>query len=112
MPGTTLGRGNILYDFVIGPTLAPSAVAASTSAEQTFTIAGLQTNHVFSECNFNGTQTAGIGIVNARVSAANTAAITFVNSGTTSVTPATGQYLMNLLQLEVSSLTQLPTTAG
>lgn len=111
MPSTTLGRGNILYDYVIGPTLTPASVAASTSAEQSFTIPGLATNDLL-DINFNGTQTAGIGIVNVRVSAANTAAITFANSGTTTVTPASGQYLINVLQLEVSNLSQLPTTAG
>ena len=111
MPGTMIGRGNMLYDFVIGPSLTPSAVAATTSAEQSFTVAGLQTNDMVDISNFNGAQTAGVVIANARVSAANTLGITFGNVGTTSVTPASGQYLINIVRLEVSALNQLPTTA-
>ncbi len=111
MPGTMIGRGNMLYDFVIGPTLTPSSVAATTSAEQSFTIAGLQTNDVVDIATLNGVQTAGVGIANVRVSAANTLGLTFSNAGTTTVTPAAGQYIINVVRLEVSSLGQLPTTA-
>lgn len=71
-------------------TLTPASVAADTSAEQTFTVTGLTTSQVVV---VNGpTPTAGTGIVNARVSAANTLALTFINSTAAAATPASGVY--------------------
>lgn len=99
MPSSTIGRGNVLYDFLIGPTLTPASVNANTSAEQTFTIQGLQTGDAL-DINFNGAQTAGVGIVNVRVSAANTAAIVFQNSTAGPLTPASGQYVINVTRPE------------
>lgn len=72
--------------------LTPVAVAADTSAEQTFTVTGLVTGQ---GVIVNGpAPTAGTGIVNARVSAANTLALTFINSTAASLTPASGTYLV------------------
>lgn len=76
-------------------TLTPVAVAASTSAEQTFTVSGLVTGR---SVVVNGpAPTAGTGIVNARVSAANTLALTFGNFTAGSLTPASGTYLVTQL---------------
>lgn len=72
--------------------LTPAAVAADTSAEQTFTVTGLVTGQ---GVIVNGpAPTAGTGIVNARVSAANTLALTFGNFTAASLTPAAGTYLV------------------
>lgn len=99
MPGSTVGRGNILYDFIIGPSLTPVAVASATAVEQSFTVLGLQ---LMDACDvtFNGAQTAGIAIGNARVSAANTLSITFTNSTAGSLTPAAGQYVITICRPE------------
>lgn len=91
MPSTTIPRGNILLNFAIGPTLTPASVAANTTAEQTFTIAGLQVGD-FMNVYSASAQTAGIGIVSARVSAANTLAIGFSNNTAGSLTPVSGIY--------------------
>ncbi len=107
MPSSTLARGNILYDFMIGPTLTPVAVAGSTAAEQSFTVLGLQLMDAL-DVTFNGAQTAGIGIGNARVSAANTLTITFTNSTGGSLTPASGQYVITVCRPENNPL---PTNA-
>lgn len=93
MPSTTLGRGNILASSILGPTLTPVAVAGSTAAEQSFTIAGLQTSF-FVNLISQGAQTAGIGIVNVRVSATNTLTVEFSNSTAGTLTPVAGVYLM------------------
>lgn len=70
--------------------LTPVAVAAATTAEQTFTVPGLDPKD---KVIVNGPQpVAGTGIVNARVSAADTLAITFVNVTAAAVTPASGVY--------------------
>lgn len=108
MPQTTLGRGNILYDWIIQPSLTPVPVAANTSAEQNFTIPGLNVGD-FADVNCNAAMTAGLGIVNARVSAANTITLQFANSTGGSLTPTAGAYNINICRPEALPL---PTTAA
>lgn len=71
-------------------TIDPASVAANTSAEQTFTVAGLDTGDFVRVSK--PTATAGLGIVNARVSAANTLAITFMNSTAAPIDAASETY--------------------
>jgi len=99
MPGTTIGRGNVLYDYLCGPTLTPASVAANTTAPQNFTILGLQVGD-FCDVYFQGVQTAGIGIANARVSAANTLTIDFSNNTGGALVPAAGIYGINVTRPE------------
>jgi hypothetical protein len=80
--GTTLTQASIY-----AASLTPVAVAAQSIAEQTFTVTGLATND---KVTVNGP--GAVGIVNARVSAANTLAITFSNPTAGSVTPPAGTY--------------------
>lgn len=107
MPSTTICRGNIATSFLIGPSLTPVAVAQATTAEQSFTIQGLQTNDMV-DVYASSAQTAGIGIVNSRVSAANTLQIGFANTTAGSLTPVAGIYLICITRAE--SL-PLPTSA-
>jgi hypothetical protein len=87
--------GNIPKQSVISVTLSPVAVAANTSAEQTFAVAGLEAgDHV--AVNKPSAQ-AGLGIVGARVSAANTLAITFGNFTAGSITPTASEVYTILL---------------
>lgn len=67
-----------------------ASVAANTTAEQTFTVNGLETD-MFVMVN-KSVLDAGIGIVNARVSAKDTLALTFVNSTAGAVDPASETY--------------------
>jgi hypothetical protein len=99
MLSSTIGRGNILYDGMIQVTITPSLVGASTAAEQTFTVPGLQLND-FLDINCNAAQTAGIGIGNVRVSAVNTMAVEFANSTAGGLTPASGVYNINVIRAE------------
>lgn len=91
MPSTTICRGNILYNILVGVTLTPVAVAQNTTAEQSFTVNGLQVND-FVQVASQVAQTAGIGINNSRVSAANTLTISFTNNTGGSLTPVSGSY--------------------
>lgn len=78
-PSLTVGASGtaITQMRVYSATIDPASVAANTTAEQTFTVTGLTTaDKVFVN---KPTNTAGLGIVNARVSAADTLAITFGN---------------------------------
>lgn len=75
---------------VYSQSLDVASVAANTTVEQTFTVTGLATTDtVFVN---KPTATAGLGIVNARVSAANTLAITFVNATAGAIDPAAETY--------------------
>jgi hypothetical protein len=69
----------------------PASIAAATSAEQTFTVTGLEVGDIVVAVN-KPTATAGVGIVNMRVSAANTLALTFMNATAGAVDPAAENY--------------------
>lgn len=71
-------------------TINPASVAAATSAEQTFTVTGLRTGDI--PVVVKPSLTAGVGIGNARVSATDTLAITFVNATAGAVDPASESY--------------------
>ena len=103
MLGGTIARGNILYDSMLQVTITPVSVAASTAAEQTFTILGLQLN-VFLDVNCNIAQTAGITIGNVRVSALNTMSVEFANSTAGALVPAAGVYNINVTRAEVQPM--------
>jgi hypothetical protein len=107
MSSTTIARGNILANLLIGPTLTPTALTASTTTALTFTVPGLQLLDMVS-ANFNGAQTAGVGIANAYVSAANVLTIVFSNSTAGTPTPAAGIYV---LAIDRAENTPLPTNA-
>lgn len=100
MPSTTIGRGNMLYDFIIATTLTPSSVTNATSAEQTFTVKGLlTTDFVDVQCS-GAAQTSGIVITNCRVSAADTLALTFGNFAASPATPVSSSYQINVSRAE------------
>ena len=88
-----IGAGTAITKIVVySPSLTPASVALQTTAEQTFTVTGLTTaDKVF----VNGpTVVAGTGIVNARVSAADTLALTFMNTTLGALTPTSGTYIV------------------
>jgi hypothetical protein len=72
------------------PTLSPAAVGANTTAEQTFTVAGVAVGDVVISV-VKPTAQAGLGIVGARISASDTLAITFSNNTGGSITPTASQ---------------------
>ncbi len=78
---TTLGTV-VTFDV----SLTPSSVGSHTTSEQTFAVSGLlTTDKVLSVVK--PTHQVGVTVGNARVSAVNTLALTFVNSTSGSVTP-------------------------
>lgn len=82
-------RGNIQGSWLIGIALTPAAVAINTTAEQTFTVNGLLVGDFINVTK--PTTQAGLGLVNARVSANNTIAITFANTTAGIITPTAGE---------------------
>lgn len=87
--------GNIPKQSVISVTLSPAAVSANTTAEQTFTVNGLLPGDMVVATK--PTSQAGLGLVNYRVSAANTLAITFSNNTGGSITPTTNEVYLVLV---------------
>ncbi|MFM0566959.1 hypothetical protein PQQ88_01250 [Paraburkholderia caledonica] len=72
--------------------LTPAAVGANTTAEQTFSVPGLQ---VGDSIDINkASHQAGLSIGNVRVSAAGVLAIQFVNTTAGSITPTSEQYII------------------
>ena len=91
----TAAMGNVSQEYVLSVTLSPAIVAANTSAEQTFTVTGLALSDAVSVNK--PTAQAGLGIVGARVSAANTLAITFGNFTGLGITPTASEaYLVKI----------------
>lgn len=91
---TLIPRGNIRAIFAISATFNPASVATITTAEQTTTVIGLKVgDFVMSQ---KPTNTAGVGVVNCRVSAADTLAVTFVNptAGAVDAASETWQFLV------------------
>ena len=66
-----------------------TAVSTITTSEQTVTVPGLNVGDAV--VVNKPTHQAGLGIVNARVSAANTLAITFMNTTAGSITPTASE---------------------
>jgi hypothetical protein len=74
----------------LSASLDVASVAANVSAEQTFTVAGLAVGDLVFV--IKPALSAGLGIVNARVSAADTLAITFMNTTAAGIDPAAETY--------------------
>ena len=97
MSSTTIARGNAHETFYIQPSLAPTAVA-TTSSNQTFTVPGILVTDIVYIIGFVGTQTAGITYAEAEATAANTLQIQFANVSGSSATPAAGQYVLQIIR--------------
>jgi len=95
---TVLSQTPLVPFTVITATLAPVSVAANTSAEQTFTVTALPfINSSPSTVIVNKPSlTAGVVMGGARVSAANTLAINFMNLTAAAVTPVSEQYTIGV----------------
>jgi hypothetical protein len=102
MPASTIPRGNILYSVILGVPFSPVSVGANTTAEQTLTVQGLQLGDLVQVTK--PTNQAGIGIVNSRVSAANTLALTFANTTGGGIVPTAGEVYI----IEVNRPENLP----
>lgn len=81
--------------------LTPSSVSANSTSEQSFTVTGLlESQPVFVS---KPSHQSGLGIVNARASAANTLNITFVNVTGSPITPTSETYLISQTEASISN---------
>ena len=84
---------------VITFTWDPASVAAATTAEQTVTVPGVRVGDYVIDVT-KPSLTAGVGIVNTRVSAANTLAVTFVNATAAPIDPPSETYQVLVMRPE------------
>lgn len=85
-----MGKGLRDWYFTVQVALSPAKVETATGAEQTFTVKGLRTSDVILSVSKPTVQT-GLFVANARVSAADTLALQFVNATVASITPTAGE---------------------
>jgi hypothetical protein len=107
MPGTIAARGNILLNVTLQANLTPVAVAANSTVEQNFTVAGLISSDQISSMTFQGAFTVNVAPVNFRVATSNVLIVAFQNPTNGSVTPPSGNYY-----LEVNRPEALPAPAN
>lgn len=109
MPGpSNVSLGSVQYSFVLQFTVvAGAALTASTTTTRTYTVPGLLVGDVVTINK--PTVTAGVGIANVRVSAADTLEIAFGNftAGTPSL-PASENYLLQVDRHSYPSVAQIP----
>jgi hypothetical protein len=93
--------GNLWKVGYFNLTLTPAVMGTGGTAEQTFSSSGiglLTTDFVVVE---KPTTQAGLGIVNSRVSAADTLAITYINATAVSITPTPNEvYRVAVLRVQ------------
>lgn len=77
-------------------TINPASVAAQTTSEQGFIVNGLTTTDIVTVSK--PTHSTGLGIVNCRVSAANTLQITFMNATAAPIDPPSEIYLISSIR--------------
>lgn len=87
---------------VITSSINVASVAANTTAEQTFTITGLKTGDYVAASK--PALSAGLGVCNARVSAADTLALTFNNNTAAPIDPAAETYTILWFRPEKTTL--------
>jgi hypothetical protein len=88
--------GNVQSTWVLTLTLTPVQTAIGTTAEQSFTVPGVQIgDQINVQANF--AYSSQVTIANSRASAANTVAIAFANTTAGALTAPTGIY-----QIEVN----------
>lgn len=102
MAGTTINRGDVLITRIVSVSLTPASVNANSTAEQTFTVTGLNptTDQISALELSSAGWTTQTSIVNVRVSAANTLGISFQNNTAGALTPPSGTYLIEVNRVE------------
>ncbi len=96
MAVSTIG-GNVLAAGICSIAITPASVSAATTAEQTFTVPGVLPGDYV---DVTGVTQNGIGIGQARVTAANTVGIRFINSTAGALTPTAGTYSFLIVRPE------------
>lgn len=107
-----LSRGNIISQWALAVTLSPTTCSATTTTLQTFTVTGLQIGDIVGDVTTQVpiVATGGLGIINSRVSAANTLQLEYMNPTNGTLTPVTNTtyFLVVSRPVNLTSGTSLP----
>ncbi len=99
MPGASdIPIGNIANIFLLQAALTPAQVNTITAPEQTFTVNGLIVGDFVRV--MKPSAQAGLGIAGARVTAADTLGITYVNPTAGNITPTAETYIILVIRRE------------
>lgn len=101
MSGTMVPYGNIQALALVSLTISVSAVSANAVEEKSFPCPGVKVGDIV--VGVSTTLPTSLGVVGARVTAANVAAITFFNNTASPITPS-GSLVFNLLVARPDSL--------
>ena len=111
MPQTTIGRGNMVYDWLMSVTFVWSgSIGATSTAEITAPFPGLQVGDYVDMYVQNGPQTTGVQPINFRCATNGVLTAQWSNSTAGALTPLAGPYLVNISRPE--SVTALPNSAA
>jgi hypothetical protein len=109
MPGpSNIAFGSISNSYVVQVAVAAgAAIGAATTVERTYTVPGLVIGDVV---NVNKPQLdAGLALVNARVSAADTLALQFANVTAGALSITASNYLIQIDRSTFPTVAQIPT---
>lgn len=101
MSGTMVPYGNMQNLAMVSLAISVSAISANAIEEKSFPLPGVKLGDII--FGISTTLPASVGVVGARVSAANVANITFFNNTAAPVTPSTS-VIFNLLIARPDSL--------
>jgi hypothetical protein len=96
--------GNISSTFLVKVTLTPTSVTTNTTAQQTFTVNGLQLGDQISDVSLQGAWTVAVTLTNAWVSAANTLAVSYYNGTAGTLSPPSGTYYIEVNRPDLQNL--------
>lgn len=86
---------------VVSQSIDIASVSENVTAEQDFTVSGLMVGDFVAVCK--PSLSAGLGIVNARVKAANTLSLTLVNATGSPINPSAETYLIFWFRPELTT---------
>lgn len=101
---TMIPRGNVRGIYTCSLSFDAASVAANTTAEQDVTVPGVMATDICIDLT-KPSLSAGLGIVNVRVKAANTISITYVNATASPIDPAAETYTFTILRLDSTAST-------
>lgn len=108
-PASYNGLGNIINSFVVQIAIpAGGTIAANSTVERTYTLLGLRVGDVIT-ANKPTAFTSGLGLAMARCSAADTLALSFINSTAGALSIQSENWLIQVDRPGYDAVSQIPT---
>src|SRR3982751_4413554 len=113
MPGpANISFGNVANSFVVQvPVVAGAAIGANATVERTYTVIGIRVGDVIT-ANKPTAFTSGLGLANARASATDTIALSYINSTAGGLSIQAENWLIQVDRPAYDSTAQIPLAIG